>query len=148
MEAGVDFLGEGGPADLAVPLQDADRKTGVGKVGRRDQAVVTAADDERVIGVLGAADAHLPSTIPLAADYALSALFLAYPYGRRRWCGCYDRARRSPLPIPADSRRRTKAMASQTTMRVITPAELEAMDPDGERYELIRGELREVLGVG
>jgi Uma2 family endonuclease len=39
-------------------------------------------------------------------------------------------------------------MASQTTMRAMTPAELEAMDPDGERYELIRGELREVPGEG
>src|SRR3712207_2974541 len=35
-----------------------------------------------------------------------------------------------------------------TTTSIMTAEELEAMAPDGRRYELIRGELREVAAAG
>ena len=51
-----DLLGDGGPADGVVPLQDADAEPGPRQVASRDQTVVPAADDHRVVAVALAID--------------------------------------------------------------------------------------------
>ena len=47
-EAGVKFLGDRRAADLCAPLEHGDFKAGHGEIGRRDEAIVTAADHDDV----------------------------------------------------------------------------------------------------
>ena len=49
----LDLLGEGRAADVLVALQDADVEAGAGQVAGGDEAVVTAADDQRIVDVAG-----------------------------------------------------------------------------------------------
>lgn len=51
MEAGHHLLGDGGAADDAATLDDADAQTRRLQVRRRHQAVVTGADHHGVVGV-------------------------------------------------------------------------------------------------
>ncbi len=44
-----DLLGDGSPADAALPLQDTDRAAALGQVGSGRQAVVAAANHDRVV---------------------------------------------------------------------------------------------------
>ena len=52
-EAGAQLLGDGGAADEVAPLQDQGPQAGLGQVRSVDEAVVAAADDDGVVGVLG-----------------------------------------------------------------------------------------------
>src|SRR5262249_25035008 len=43
---------------------------------------------------------------------------------------------------------RAKGRITMVATRILTPEDLEAMGEEGERYEIVRGELREVRGMG
>ena len=49
MEAGEDFLGDGGAAEHVPALQDEHAPPRTREVGRMNQAVVATADDDRVV---------------------------------------------------------------------------------------------------
>jgi hypothetical protein len=50
-EAGNDFFGDGGAAENPTALQDQNFFAGFGQIGRVDETVVTAADDDNVVGL-------------------------------------------------------------------------------------------------
>ncbi len=53
-EAGTQLLGDGGATDEVSPLQDQGPQAGFREVGAVDEAVVAAADDDGVVGAVGA----------------------------------------------------------------------------------------------
>ena len=52
-EAGRELLGHGGPAEDVAALQDQHLEPGLGEVAAADEAVVAAADDDRVVTAAG-----------------------------------------------------------------------------------------------
>ena len=58
LEAGEDFLGHGRAAEHVAALEHEHLLAGAGQVGGGDEAVVAAADDDRVVG-LGHEDARI-----------------------------------------------------------------------------------------
>src|SRR6266542_6284458 len=52
MEARKDLLGRAGATDDVPPLEHEDIEASPGEVGRGDEAVVPAADDDRIVGRL------------------------------------------------------------------------------------------------
>ena len=49
LEAGMQLLGDRGAADQLAPLEDQGPQAGLREVGAVDEAVVAAADDDRVV---------------------------------------------------------------------------------------------------